>query len=278
MTAGSTHVPIRRILVAFDTSLPSEAAMESAARLAARMEAELLGLFVEDINLLNLAGLPFARESCLSFSLTRRLMTEDMERAMRVRAERARTLVERTAMRQSLRWSFRVVRGRMAEELQLASEQTDVIAFGMPLQVRAVTGAPAIARTVPRPILFLPRGATLEPPFGVVFGRSAASLRALALAARLAGDEGQGVAVILASGDKNQARELENQASQALREDRAAVTRVDRLESLTVPGLLHALGSARLRTLVLPADLDWMAPDALEALLKKTHNAVLLVR
>jgi hypothetical protein len=166
----------------------------------------------------------------------------------------------------------------MAEELQLASEQTDLIAFGMPMQVRAVTGTPAIARAVPRPILFLPRGANLEPPFGAVFGRSAASRRALALVARLAGEEEQGVAVILAPGDKNQARELANQASQALREDHVAVTRVDRLESLTVPELLRVLGTAHLRTLVLPADLDWMAHDALEALLKKTHSAVLLVR
>jgi nucleotide-binding universal stress UspA family protein len=278
VTAEAEHVSIRRVLVALDASPPSETALESAARLAARMEAELLGLFVEDIDLLNLAGLPFARESCLSFALSRRLVTADMERALRARAERARALIEQTAVRRSLRWSFRVVRGRMAEELQLASEQTDLIAFGLPPPARAEAGTTAIASVVSRPILYLPRGATLEPPFRAVFGRSAASRRALALAARLAGEEGQGVAVILASGGKNQARELEEQAAQMLREGHAALLRVDRLESPSTPGLLRAAGVARLGTLVLPADLDWMAHDALEEFLNKMHKAVLLVR
>ena len=52
----------RRILVAIDTSPHGSAALEAAARLATELRAELEGLFIEDINLLRLAGLPFARE------------------------------------------------------------------------------------------------------------------------------------------------------------------------------------------------------------------------
>ena len=51
-----------RILVALDASPQSEAALRAAAELAALLEAELEGLFVEDINLLHLCGLPFGRE------------------------------------------------------------------------------------------------------------------------------------------------------------------------------------------------------------------------
>ncbi|MBK7177644.1 MAG: universal stress protein [Chloroflexi bacterium] len=53
---------IQRILVALDASPHSLAALEAAIDLAERLDAELQGLFVEDINLLRLAQLPFARE------------------------------------------------------------------------------------------------------------------------------------------------------------------------------------------------------------------------
>ena len=49
---------MRRILVAVDASPHSLAALDAALRLAADLEAEIIGLFVEDINLLRLAGMP----------------------------------------------------------------------------------------------------------------------------------------------------------------------------------------------------------------------------
>ena len=54
--------PIRRILVALDASEASRAAIRSAVDLAARFRAELVGLFVEDVNLLRSAQLPFVRK------------------------------------------------------------------------------------------------------------------------------------------------------------------------------------------------------------------------
>lgn len=277
MTPAASRAPIRRILVALDTAPTSEAILEGVARLAARAEAELLGLFVEDIDLLNMAGLPFARESCLALALSRRLETEDMERALRAQAERARALLEKTAFRLRLRWSFQVVRGRMAEELQSASEQVDLIALGLPSPVRVGAGAPKLAGTVSRPMLFLPRGATLQPPFGVVFDRRESSRRALTQAAQLAGEEKRGVTVLLAPRDDTQAMELEIQAAALLRENRVPMEHVHRLDTRTTAGLLSVLDTTPLGTLILPADLDWLTHDALDDLLDAADCAVLLV-
>ena len=47
---------IRRILVALDASPHSQAALQAASELAAALKAELVGIFVEDVNLLHLAG------------------------------------------------------------------------------------------------------------------------------------------------------------------------------------------------------------------------------
>ena len=57
-----TKPRIDRVMVALDSTKQSQAALKAAAELAARLNVELIGLFVEDINLLQLASLPFARE------------------------------------------------------------------------------------------------------------------------------------------------------------------------------------------------------------------------
>ena len=62
MNESEPNLAIRRILIALDASTHSLAALHAAAEMAANMQAELIGLFVEDENLLHLAGLPFAQE------------------------------------------------------------------------------------------------------------------------------------------------------------------------------------------------------------------------
>jgi nucleotide-binding universal stress UspA family protein len=53
---------IKRIVIAIDASPTSLAALEATAELAARWDAEILGVFVEDTDLLRMATLPFAGE------------------------------------------------------------------------------------------------------------------------------------------------------------------------------------------------------------------------
>ena len=54
------EVAIRRIIACFAPG--SSVAPEAVARLAKEMQAELLGLFIEDTELLRFAALPFAAE------------------------------------------------------------------------------------------------------------------------------------------------------------------------------------------------------------------------
>jgi nucleotide-binding universal stress UspA family protein len=123
-------VRVRRILVALDGSLESRAALAAAERLGVAAGAELSGIFVEDIELLRLAGLPFAREAGVSSGVFRRLETTDIERRFRVAAERARETLREAALTGGLSSSFRVARGRVIPELLAAAEEADVVATG----------------------------------------------------------------------------------------------------------------------------------------------------
>ena len=51
----------RRVVVALDASQASRRVLGAAAAVAAREGAELIGLFVEDTNLLHMGALPFTR-------------------------------------------------------------------------------------------------------------------------------------------------------------------------------------------------------------------------
>ncbi|HWP84365.1 MAG TPA: universal stress protein, partial [Terriglobia bacterium] len=123
-------VTIRRILVALDASAHSLAALEEAASLAEAMEAELVGLFVEDTNLLRLASLPFARQLSYPSGAAEPLSGERLERELKVRAERARKALEAAAARRRRPWTFRAVRGQVVREILAAAMQADLILAG----------------------------------------------------------------------------------------------------------------------------------------------------
>ena len=118
--------PFRRIVVALGASGQGRVVLETSTSLAASLGAELLAIFVEDVNLLRMAALPFTRvvgSGPLSSEVTMTMV----ERSLRQAAAEARASLEISAGRQRLQWSFRVVRGVPARELSAAAEAEDLL-------------------------------------------------------------------------------------------------------------------------------------------------------
>ena len=276
------HVHIRRILVALDASGASLAALEAAAQLAEQMEAELLGLFVEDINLLRLAGLPFAREVGFPSARTRRLESEDMERALRAQAARAQQSLVQAAERVRVRWSFRVARGMVAAELLAAAESADLVALGMTgMQVspRLRLGATALAVVsgATGAVLVVSQGACLRSPVVALYDGSPASVQALELAARLLPDEEQRISVLVVADDPQQARRLEAEAAACLKKN-GVQARFRLLAEADGASLRRAIQSETPGTLVLAAGMTALRDETIQELLEAGDCAVLLVR
>ena len=80
MNQNTFSFPLHRILVPLDASENSLTALDTAAELAAVLDAELEGLFVEDINLLQLCDFPFAREVSFLGPSFRRIDRAETER------------------------------------------------------------------------------------------------------------------------------------------------------------------------------------------------------
>lgn len=124
-----THI-IRSIAVGIDCSPHSMASLKAAAELAARMHAELLGIFVEDINLLRMAELPFSQEIRIYSSSPENIDTAELERLLRMQARQAESLLQREAELFRVRHSFRVRRGIVPKEVIAAALDADLLVLG----------------------------------------------------------------------------------------------------------------------------------------------------
>lgn len=115
---------IRRITVVQE-AVQAARALDAVAQAAAALEAELTGLFVEDVELLHFAGLPFARE--IGAFSARALDVGTMERRLRSQAEEARRALAAAAEGKPLRWSFRVERGSVPARVRRALADADLV-------------------------------------------------------------------------------------------------------------------------------------------------------
>jgi len=182
---------VKRIVVALDASTDSLAALRSAAVIAAALEAELVGLFVEDENLVRFAGLPFAREYQRATGRNRSVDPPDIEKDMSLQAARARRALAEIARQAEARWRFEVVRGAVTQEILKAGMEADLLSLGRtsrPL-FRGLrlgsTAREAIGRSAQS--IFLARsGGDGGGPIHVIFDGSPAGMRALVAAARIA--------------------------------------------------------------------------------------------
>lgn len=221
MSSMERESGIRRILVALDASPHSLAALEAAAELAVRLRAELTGLFVEDADLLNVAGLPFARQVGAFSTGSRRLDTRRVEHQLRNQAEKARQALETTAERAQVRWSFRVTRGQVAAEVSAATADTDLLIMGQtgwsPGRRRRLgnTAQDVLSRTSCLAMV-LRQGMRLGVPVIALYDGGPASQRALGVALQLVQEKQGSLKVLLVAPRVSDARFLQDQVGARL--------------------------------------------------------------
>ena len=183
---------VEYILVALDMSPHSEAALAAAAELAAALQLELRGLYVEDINLLHLCGLPFGIEYGSFTAKPRRIEQNHLEREFRMQASLLRKIMAEVAGQKRITWSFQVVRGGVTDQLLEAATSARMLSLGRVGRSpgkRTGTTAQAIARRAQRPVVFQSRQRTLHGPYTVLYTGSPAAYRAVNLGMELSTQE-----------------------------------------------------------------------------------------
>lgn len=248
----SQEAAVRRILVALDTSPHGSAALEAAVRLATELRAELHGLFVEDINLLRLAGLPFASEIDYSSGTSRPLDTASMEQALRTKAEGVRRAIAQTAQQTSLAWSFRISRGNLAQTMLAETLEADLLLIG---REKASPPASSPTKAPYGPILLIDEG-------------SAASNRLFDTAARLAKPHADTIVALVTCDDETSA---------ARRDDVSSPFFVQRC-SHTVEALLRAAQQWRPQLLLIDRSSPLVTESSISTLVTQLPCPLALVQ
>ena len=185
----------KRLVLGLQPSAPDRT-MQLAVELAELLNLELLGLFLEDTSLRNLAGIPFAREFRLlgggwqPIDLAR--LTRDLESA----ARGAERLFADAAKRLATGYQFEVMRGSTAETIASVSRTGDIVMVFEPVSaaeratqqfvwlIEAAFRSAAAVMLVPTRI-----GRTKGPIVAIVAASDDPSLEAAAAFAKAAKEE-----------------------------------------------------------------------------------------
>lgn len=278
--SATARAAFRRVLVALDSAAVGGPVLELAAGIAAAHACELSGLFVEDQDLLRLAGLPFAREIQLARAMSRTLAPEQLLQDLRAQAGLARAAMVRQAALHRLSWSFQVTQGRSEEAVLLAATTGDVIAMARGFGPLAGVGrfserVRLIAQRAPGALLLAG-----EPAVGrtgsvlLLYDASPAAEAMLGIAARLASARGQPLEIVLLGDAVADAGALQTRLRAAAGGQQPPALRVwvPRDDAAALRRAIDADGGL----LVLPGDAPWLTPGRLEQIIEQTRQSIIL--
>ena len=193
----------KKFLVAFDTTQDYQSILELAATLALHQRAQLSALFVEDINLIHLAGLPFTRVIDRITSSTQPIDEIWVTRNMEKQIIQIRHLLANVKMHSSLEISLKIVRGHYVAEAIAAADEADLLLLNKRGNRQTRTRRKSQKKA-------------FTPPVWVVFDGSPASERALVIATELTKGKTTELNIIVKADSKEMAATLKNRGRQII--------------------------------------------------------------
>lgn len=174
-----------RVTVMLGNSLSDRDTLAVLELLQPESTAEILGLCIEDSELLSLADIPVVREYCRLTQVERRLQAGELERRFRAQARLAERTLAETAQPRGYLWSFRSLRGDPEALLRQMLAEVDLMLLGANPDITAVTCRRS--------------GVAPRRPVMVVFNQTEAAERALRVAMQLADTGGTDIVIVLAA-------------------------------------------------------------------------------
>jgi hypothetical protein len=248
-----------RVVVALGAASRDSALLETAAAIAVQASAELFALFVEDLDLLNLAELPFAAEIDRTSGMPRVLDAGHIGRSMRAHTRYLQGVLDRLAEESRLMSRAQVVRGHLLNEALASISPDDLLVVG------ATRGTGPRMRTTAPP----------RRPVAVVYAGAAHDVLALQIARELAQVAASELIVLLCPAAAARDRDLARDAEELLAESGRPPMR--RFRALaTVADAAECANLERARVLVLSRSHDVEAGAVVASFLEKPDRTAVL--
>lgn len=282
MSRPAPAFDVRRIVVAIDGSPEATDVLEAAARFAARLHAELEGVFVRDINLVRLASLPVGREIQFPTGQGRDFTAEALEADIRTREFAARRALAAVAERVHVKYSFRTAQGRLDVEFVTAAGAGDLLVVGSGSRrpwgaARFTHTAREVAERSPHSVLISKPGALLAGVPLVCHDGSIGSWRALDAGLYFFGLHEGRLAVLILADDRTEAETLRAQVEARLAA-RGVSPRVLYGVRPRAPEVCRLAGEAGAGVLVMAADCPALDAPRRREVLEAIACPVLIVR
>lgn len=269
-----------RVIVLLDDSPESMQSLEMAAGLARRCRGTLLGVFVEELDLVRSAGFAFAGEiGALSGSFRPRSIDRIATELGR-RVRQVRLALERTAAASGVKHELIVRRGKVVQEILTLAGVGDTLIVGRvgwsSRLGRAIGSVPlALARDAPGAVLIWTEKPRISVGRVAVLAEQGSTLEsALAIAIERAQLHGGAVCVLLPPTlDESEIELIKHQAA-ALFTDAGPPIEIRSLAASNAASLLHALGQVRAVELVLSRRGGLLATQAGAQLLERIRLPV----
>jgi hypothetical protein len=250
-----TMPKVSRVTLAVQAPAPDRELLDAAASLARAMQAELAGLFVEDMALLRGAALPITREVGRVSGVARAFDVPDVERVLRRQAEQVREGLASVARSVSLTWSFEVRRGDLVEQALALLAPTELV-------VLSIRSAHA------------PRPPTQSGGVIAVLEAAEEELQTLSVALQLA--QGRALSLLLVAATEAEFSALRARVERGL-PGSAAPASIEHAPSAPLRQLAQLPELRHSRALVLGARSVKRNHGALQALLRSVRGPVILV-
>lgn len=282
MSEPVTEFVVRRILVTLDASAQSLAALETAVTMAVGLGADGAGLFVEDVNLMRVAMLPVARRVLYPTGTEESLDSSRMERELKILARQAQKSLAMLAECSGIRWSFRVVRGKVTVEVLAAASESDLLTVGrsgwsLARKMQLGSTAQNAAANAPKALLLVKRPLAIERSVMVLFDSSPLAQQALNAATGLATTFRSLLTVFLVTDSLANAKKLERQAARLIK-PKAVQTRFQALYTTEAQYLADAIASEAGGLLILSRRYGHLSENEIQQLIPLVGNPILLVR
>ncbi len=239
-----------RVVVGFDLASASTGVVEMAALLAASLQSELRGVFVEDEALAHAVALPFTVLVRHSGTLSP-IDPPWLDRELRLAAAEAQRALSLAAKRAQLSATFSTARGGLLAQLLAASAERDIIVVG--------GAAPTASARQHGPVL-------------AVFDRAALGTPLLDLGLAIATARGRGLVVVVQKDDDPEPL----RAAAAWAERTPAKVRA--VDVFAVPRIAKALELERASLLLSSAHSDWLRESSLKELREQAGCPLVLLR
>ena len=268
-----------RVVIWLDPAAPQEGWLQLLTGLGSANE--ILGLFIEDMSLLELSGHPVAREFTVDAAASRTLNPDNLERQFRAHALRMQKLFETAAGKVAGQCSFRITRGEPGAELVKISGSCDMLVVAhsrRQLAPRLTLRArlDELLASGPRKLMFVQEQWRTGRCVAVLFDVSDASEAALRAAASLANEENLQLSVWLPDTSPEVRDQLEARCNKIL--GTAANRSFHLLPAQDTDALVQAAASNRARALVLPAGPPDKTRQLIMELLDRVNCSLIVAR